>query len=112
MGFVNTSLCSNYGNYLHDSAVSIKLNLLLTMMWFLYVVELARAHVFGWILWLSDRQSIVIDDEIDYNPGRVLKNIDYRLAIDYQIQSIIDPSISNQLSMVYRFKPMIDFIDW
>ena len=44
-------------------------------------------------------QSIVIDDEIDCNPGRVLKNIDYRLAIYYQIQLIIDPLISNQLSI-------------
>ena len=33
-----------------------------------------------------------------------LKNIEYRLAIDYQIQSIIDRLDSDQLSM-------IDFID-
>ena len=49
LGFVNTSLCSNYGNCLHDSTVSIKLNLLLAMMWSIYVVELARGRVFGWI---------------------------------------------------------------
>ena len=52
LGFVNASLCSNYGNCLHDSAVSIKLNLLLAMMRFLYVVELTRGRVFGWIPWL------------------------------------------------------------
>ena len=30
-----------------------------------------------------------------------LKNIEYRLAIDYLVQSIIDPLISNQLSIYW-----------
>ena len=51
LGIVNSSLRSNYSNCLQDSAVSIKLNLLLAMTWFLYDVELARGRVFGWIPW-------------------------------------------------------------
>ena len=39
-------LCNNYGNCVHDSAVSMKLNLLLAMMWFLL-----RGCVFGWTPW-------------------------------------------------------------
>ena len=46
-------LRSKYSNCLHNSAVSIKLNLLLAMMRFLYVVELARGRVF-WMDSLND----------------------------------------------------------
>ena len=60
IGSVNASLRSNYDNCLHDSAVSIKLNLLLAMMWFLYVVKLARGRVFGWIPWLKCRSVVII----------------------------------------------------
>ena len=33
LGFVRTLFCSNYRNCLHDSFASIKLNLVLAMMW-------------------------------------------------------------------------------